>query len=161
MNFLERQLEDPVRFARIKRWFYGGLAAVALAVGVYLLRHRKALIPPPTPPHEIAYEALRRLVALDLVEKGEIELFFVYLSKILRDYVENRFEVMAPERTTEEFLQEAASHAALGVHQTSLGRFLSQCDQVKFARFEPDDATIQEAFDVVKQFLAETRSDAV
>ncbi len=31
MNFLERQLEDPVRFARIKRWFYTGLAAVALA----------------------------------------------------------------------------------------------------------------------------------
>lgn len=31
MNFLERQLEDPVRFTRIKRWFYIGLAAVALA----------------------------------------------------------------------------------------------------------------------------------
>ena len=31
MNFLERQLENPVRFTRIKRWFYVGLAAVALA----------------------------------------------------------------------------------------------------------------------------------
>ncbi len=31
MNFLERQLTDPVRFARIKRWFYIGLAGVALA----------------------------------------------------------------------------------------------------------------------------------
>ena len=31
MNFIERQLEDPVRFARIKRWFYTGLAVVALA----------------------------------------------------------------------------------------------------------------------------------
>ena len=31
MSFLERQLEDPVRFARIKRWFYIGLAAVAVA----------------------------------------------------------------------------------------------------------------------------------
>ncbi len=31
MNFLERQLKDPARFARIKRWFYIGLAAVALA----------------------------------------------------------------------------------------------------------------------------------
>ena len=30
MNFLEKRLEDPVRFARIKRWFYVGLAAVAL-----------------------------------------------------------------------------------------------------------------------------------
>ena len=31
MNFLQRQLEDPVRFSRIKRWFYLGLALVALA----------------------------------------------------------------------------------------------------------------------------------
>lgn len=31
MSFLERQLEDPVRFARIKRWFYAGLAVVAVA----------------------------------------------------------------------------------------------------------------------------------
>ena len=31
MNFLERQLEDPVRFRRMKRWFYAGLAAMALS----------------------------------------------------------------------------------------------------------------------------------
>ena len=31
MTFLERQLEDPVRLARIKRWFYIGLVAVAVA----------------------------------------------------------------------------------------------------------------------------------
>jgi hypothetical protein len=31
MSFLQRQLEDPVRLGRIKRWFYVGLAAVALA----------------------------------------------------------------------------------------------------------------------------------
>ncbi len=31
MSFLQRQLEDPVRFARIKRWFYVSLAVVALA----------------------------------------------------------------------------------------------------------------------------------
>ncbi len=31
MSFLERQLEDPARFARIKRGFYIGLVVVALA----------------------------------------------------------------------------------------------------------------------------------
>ena len=31
MNSLQRNLEDPVRLARIKRWFYAGLAVVALA----------------------------------------------------------------------------------------------------------------------------------
>ncbi len=31
MNFLEKQLEDPVRFTRIKRCCYAVLAAIALA----------------------------------------------------------------------------------------------------------------------------------
>ena len=31
MNFLQRQLDDPVRFARVKRLFYIGLSAIALA----------------------------------------------------------------------------------------------------------------------------------
>ena len=31
MNLLERWLENPARVARIKRWFYLGLAAIALA----------------------------------------------------------------------------------------------------------------------------------
>ena len=31
MNFLQRQLEDPARLARLKKWSYIGLAMVALA----------------------------------------------------------------------------------------------------------------------------------
>ena len=31
MSFLQRQIEDPVRLGKIKRWFYVGLAVVALA----------------------------------------------------------------------------------------------------------------------------------
>lgn len=31
MNFLQKYLEDPIRLARIKRWFYAGLVIVAIA----------------------------------------------------------------------------------------------------------------------------------
>jgi hypothetical protein len=31
VSFLQRQLEDPVRLRRLKRWCYAGLAALALA----------------------------------------------------------------------------------------------------------------------------------
>jgi len=37
MNFLERQLEDPVCVARVKRWFYWCLAAIVLAEIIALL----------------------------------------------------------------------------------------------------------------------------
>lgn len=31
MSLLQKHLEDPVRLARLKRWFYAGLAIVAVA----------------------------------------------------------------------------------------------------------------------------------
>ena len=34
MNRLEKQLQDPVRFSRLKRWFYVGLAVAALAEAI-------------------------------------------------------------------------------------------------------------------------------
>ena len=37
MNFLERQLENPVRFARIKRWFYISLVVIVVAEVLVLL----------------------------------------------------------------------------------------------------------------------------
>ncbi len=41
MSFLQRQLEDPVRLGRLKRWCYVGLAVVVLAeIGLPLIFHR-------------------------------------------------------------------------------------------------------------------------
>ena len=131
--------------------------ALALCAAAWLvIRKRPVRLAPPVPPHEIAYDALRRLVALDLIEKGEIELFFVHLSRILRDYIEMRFDVRAPERTTPEFLEEAARHRALESHRKRLGEFLELSDRVKFAQFRPETEAIQGAFDAVKRFLEET-----
>ncbi|MBI4601322.1 MAG: hypothetical protein HY721_05095 [Planctomycetes bacterium] len=133
-----------------------GLALAAGAAAYLLLRRRERKAPPPVPPHEVAYESLRRLVALNLLEKGHVELFFVHLSGILRQYIESRFGVHAPRRTTEEFLEEAARDLRLVVHRARLAQFLDLSDQVKFARFQPDEASIQSAFDVCKRFIAET-----
>lgn len=141
-------------------WAAMGVAALAIvgAIVYWRQRHRRLHPPPPIPPEDIAYESLRRLVALNLIDKGEIELFFIHISGILRQYIENRFNVRAPERTTEEFLLEASIEPALNLHRAHLAEFLRVCDQVKFARFEPDESAIQQAFDVVKRFIEETAS---
>ena len=132
-------------------WAGASIGLAALATLIYLvLRYRTRPPPPPPPAHEIAYEALRRLVAHGLVEKGEVELHFVHLSRIVREYIENRFEVRAPERTTEEFLQEASRSPALENHRDRLGEFLGLCDRVKFALLRPDFEAIQQSFDVPK-----------
>jgi hypothetical protein len=156
-------LEAPPSEGGAGSLLWGGAGALGLAfagAALWLLRRRPRRLPPPVPPHEIAWEALRRLVALDLTGKGEIELFFVHLSNILRQYIENRFQVRAPERTTEEFLEEAARAPALAGHRGRLGEFLGLSDQVKFARFRPEVPVIQSSFDLVKKFIQETTPDA-
>jgi hypothetical protein len=133
-----------------------GVGLLVLAgVAVWLRRRPVREAPPPTP-EETAWENLRRLIALDLIAKKETERFFVYLSGILRQYVEGRFQVRAPELTTEEFFVEASKRAELASSRENLERFLRLSDQVKFGRFEPAQETIQASFDVVKRFIEES-----
>ena len=56
------------------------------------------------PAHEQAYRELERLLARELIEKGQVKEFYAGVSGVLRRYIENRFGLKAPERTTEEFL---------------------------------------------------------
>lgn len=132
--------------------------AGALAVILLVVRRRRRRPPPrPVPPHEVAWESLRRLVAMDLVGQGEIEPFFVHLSAILRNYIEGRFRLHAPERTTEEFFAEAVRSPALEPYLDRLMEFLRLSDQVKFARYEPGNELIQSSFDALKSFITETQ----
>lgn len=112
------------------------------------------------PAHEIAYDRLRALVEQDLVKAGKMKEFYERISDILRHYIEHRFELRAPERTTEEFLAELTSANVLGKpDQDRLGEFLQHCDLVKFAKYNPTTEQIQKTFDLVKDFIETTKSD--
>jgi len=110
--------------------------------------------------HEIAYERLRALVEQDLVKAGKIKEFYERISDILRHYIEHRFELRAPKRTTEEFLAELISANVLAQpDQDRLAKFLQHCDLVKFAKYNPTTEQIQKTFDLVKDFIETTKSD--
>lgn len=138
------------------------LLAGGILAGLVLRRRRgggEARIPR-RPAHEIAYEALRELVAEDLVAQGRIKEFYRRISTILRVYIEDRFDLHAPERTTEEFLQELGQDETLEPRQKELLKdFLTHCDLVKFAEMIPGEEQIQATFDTTKAFIEETRAD--
>ena len=82
------------------------------------------------------------------------------ISDILRHYIEHRFDLRAPERTTEEFLIELQYTDALSESDKGdLGEFLTHCDMVKFAKYSPTTEQIQQTFDLVKSFIEKTKSD--
>ena len=121
--------------------------AVATALGWLLLRRvsQGRVAPegvrptrPSRPPHEVALEALARLEASPLLERGEVKEYHIRASEILRVYVEERFRVPALEMTTLD-LTRIMAKAGLDPSVTEGFRgFLHQCDMVKFAKGRPD-----------------------
>jgi hypothetical protein len=143
-------------------WVAGALAAAltAAAVAGYLWwRRRQAAeeAAPPLPPWEVAYRRLRELAARQLPEAGKYGPYYVDLSAILRYYIEDRFQLHAPEQTTPEFLDAAGRAGLLSEdHQGLLARFLRHCDRVKFAQYEPTPEEMEQSYAVVLQFVQET-----
>lgn len=150
--------------ARVPRWLLVLLTVAALAVLFgwasrrFLSKPRTILHhPPPPPPHEIARRALRRLLEKGWIEQGLCEPFYVELSGIVRRYLEDRFGLRAPERTTEEFIREASVSGVLQLsHQALVRNFLEQSDLVKFARFRPDPPQMRTAFAAAERLVEET-----
>ena len=139
---------------------FGVLLLVAIVL--HYVYHRKQTemesIPEPLSAHQIAYNDLESLRAMDLVSKGQIKEYYYRLSNIVRHYIENRFKLMAPERTTEEFLIEMTVTGKLtGVHKELVGNFLEHCDMVKFAAYGPDSREIESSFSSAKKLVDETR----
>jgi hypothetical protein len=155
------------RESKVWLWGVGGGSLLLTILVVFLVTHlrgrRREEAEAAIPAHELAFSALERLVADDLIEAGQVELFYVRLSAVLRRYIECRFGLHAPERTTEEFLSELGGAACFGAdrplrpgHQGLLRDFLTHCDLVKFAKHGPTTAEIQQAFDTCKAFIIET-----
>lgn len=137
-----------------------GLVLAGLGGGlfVYLRRPAPAVAPAAPPASQVALEALRRLHAQDLIEKQQFETYYVSLSAIVREYLENGLNLRAPEMTTEEFLSAAARDRQLSpVQQERLAEFLSQADLVKFARHRPGPEESEAAYRAARRFVEETR----
>lgn len=140
----------------------GTLLCAGLAF-VWLRRRR----PGPThrdevavPPHVKALRALARLQQAPRTTPAQVESFYVEVSNVLRTYLEERFGLHAPERTTEEFLRELESGEQLArEHRPALERFLSQCDLVKFAAFLPGESEHLAMHGLAQQFVEATRAD--
>jgi len=159
-----KEIAPPVDLPGTPPWVYALIAAgiIALAASAYYLwRRRKKEVEaaaPVVPPHERAFEELEALLRDDLVAKGEIKTFYLRLSNILRRYIEGRFGLHAPERTTEEFLDDLRSGTEFsGEQKAMLRRFLEHCDLVKFAKHLPSGEEVNLAVDACRTFIDQTK----
>lgn len=164
-----REVKGPVELPISRTWMWvwwvaGGTVAVGIAVWcvVWFIRWLRREQPEiQIPAHEWAYDELQKLLDEQLIEKGLVNEFYFRLSMIVRVYIERRFDLMAPEWTTQEFLIETQRSEVLPFeHRSTLGGFLQACDMVKFALHRPDDTEIEQAFDGARDFVSQTAESA-
>jgi len=159
-------IEPPVELpVESRAWLYAVVGLSVAAFGILLAiiairrRSRALEVAATMSADELAWRQVEELLAENLVEKGQLKPFYRRLSAILRTYIENRFGLRAPERTTEEFLEDLATTDALGPdHKRLLEDFLAHCDLVKFAELQPTSEQIQGTFDACKDFIESTKS---
>ena len=107
---------------------------------------------------DIAHGRLLAMMARARPSPEGMDAFFVELSDIIRRYLEDRFRLRAPERTTEEFLEIASGSPDLTAeHRGFLFQFLGYADRVKFARHLPQAEHVDQALNAAEQFLLQTR----
>lgn len=171
-NFEQMELHDikpPENLPQsYKLWLWAGiLSVVALLSGLcvfVVIRKRKktgdALTANKIPAHLQAFDELNALVSENLVEKGDIKVFYQKISDIVRRYIENRFNIKAPEQTTEEFLTGIQTRNDFDDnYKALLKNFLTRCDLVKFAMHQPETEDIQNTFDSSKKFILGTKEE--
>ena len=136
----------------------GTILCVIASVLFWLWVRRTKRERSPESAYDIAVRQLSQLETRGLPEAEEIDVWYVELSSIIRNYLEDRYHVRAPELTTEEFLREAKQSEELTEeHRTLLSSFLEGCDRVKFAGYFPQQDESSAAFVAAKQFVLETR----
>jgi len=157
-----RDIKPPVEIPSGWAWLWWTLAALALAaLLVWLWRvwsRRRALAPPVPiiPPHVRAKQKLKD--ALEMI--GQPREFCILVSDTLRQYLEERFDFRAPERTTEEFLYELkGTHLLTRDQKDSLSLFLERCDLVKFARYEPREPELRDLHTAAVRLVEETEPE--
>ena len=156
-----RQVKPPVEIPGGWAWLVWTLAAILLVLAAWWFWRRwrqkrdQAVPEVVIPPHVRARERLRAALVL----LSQPEPFCVEISSALRVYLEERFQFHAPDRTTEEFLDELQTSALLSLPQKrALADFLERCDLVKFARYEPSEAELRDLYYAAVRLVEETEA---
>ena len=108
------------------------------------------------PPHIKALAALENLEKEQLWQKGLIKDYHSRITKIIRNYFEERFDLPAMELTTTETIYHLNNIKEKDLIIDTTYNFLSNADLVKFAKFQPLESVNEEMMRQAREIVDST-----
>lgn len=145
-------------------YMYLGLAILAFLIIGFLIKwlNRPKLVEEVhveviRPAHEIALEKLHDLGDKKLWQTGEVKEYQSELTYIIREYLENRYDIKALESTTDEIVTELSQKEFDPTDERNLREILQVADLVKFAKAKPEMSIHEKFLDSAKGFVRKTK----
>ncbi|HNQ69480.1 MAG TPA: hypothetical protein PKN32_13965 [Bacteroidales bacterium] len=146
-----------------KQYWWIILVAILIAAGLiyFLMFYKKNKKPifmrvkPKLPAHVIALEKLEQIRKEKIWSQGKIKEFHVQITDVIREYIENRFNIYAVEMTTSEILQAINNYTnTKESEKLKLQQVLELADAVKFAKYRSlqneNDLSLSNSFEFVE-----------
>jgi hypothetical protein len=153
----------PLTFSEVLPWAGGVLLLLLLIMGWrwYARRRRRVQANssgPSLPPDVLALNQLEALRVARLWQKGRVKEHYTRLTDILRQYLDARFDISAPEMTSEDLLRQLKKSPDVSADWQHRMRDLLTCaDLAKFARHQPEPLENERYVETVASFVQETR----
>ena len=98
----------------------------------------KRVFIPKIPPFDTAMHNLKKLDEARLLKEGNVKEYYVRLTDILRNYIEDELDIPAMESTTFEIMNSIKTRKISKDTREKIEELLKESDFVKFAKFEPE-----------------------
>ena len=162
---IKAPIDTPFTFEEFIKIYYPYILSAILLIailiaGIFYYRRKKAQKPviqfrkPKLPPHIEALNRLDKLKAKKLWQQNLFKQYHSELTEILRDYIEARYQIPAPELTSDEILSSLNNSGLLTSDiDEKLQQILRLADLAKFAKAEPlpdeNDLSLKNAYFII------------
>lgn len=145
-------------------FLFAAILVIGTLIAIRVLTRRRRS--PPLPADQWALRELDLIEAPVQPSPETIANFHTSLSRVIRGYLEQQFQLPASRQTTEEFFETLRYSAQLRADDLPLlHEFLNRCDLGKFARVLPSSQECQKTSAMARRFIeqtaAPTRPDTV
>jgi len=170
MDPIKDIIEEPLNIWKDILLPYGGglLGMVVLVSLIYFLVKKMGQKEPPPPEpeviipaHQTALEKLDDLENAELWQKGNVKEYQSQLTYIIREYLENRYDINALENTTVEIKKDLKKLSLGDELQNDLQNILQVADLVKFAKAKPGASVHEEFMEKAKRFVLQTKKEII